>query len=208
MTRDPGAVLIVQNEPYSGHPNVPPDALIEPRVGQAIELRPGMNQIGRRECPENTIRIADASLARWHARIWYQEGAWLLDPLAGAATTEVNGQCVGPRYAGEPVKLKDGDRIRIGVYELWFRLRLPERAWLTPAVLGLARCISTDREFHLLPILADALEEAGCGDEAILQHCRQRRQGWRISWVVELLCAQQASAELSASADRPRDKRL
>jgi hypothetical protein len=164
-----------------------------------------MNQIGRRVDPENTILIAHTSLGRRHARIWYQEGVWLLVALSEYAGTQVNGQLVGPRYQGEPIKLKDRDRIRMGIYEFWFRFQLPESAWMTPAVRGLTRCISADREFHLLPILADALEDAGCDDEMILQHCRQQRKGWRISWVAELLCAQQASGEPPASADGGRD---
>jgi hypothetical protein len=39
-------------------------------------------------------------------------------------------------------------------------------------VLRLARGIYEDRAFEQMPILADALEEAGCGEPAILGHCR------------------------------------
>lgn len=44
--------------------------------------------------------------------------------------------------------------------------------WLTPAVLALARGIYEECRFEDMPILADALEEAGCDHEDILQHCR------------------------------------
>jgi hypothetical protein len=39
-------------------------------------------------------------------------------------------------------------------------------------VVKLAQIIYSDRIFDRLPILADALEEAGCHDAAILAHCR------------------------------------
>ena len=45
--------------------------------------------------------------------------------------------------------------------------------WLiTGQVLNLARTIYADRDFAALGILADALEEAGCQDAAVLGHCR------------------------------------
>ena len=37
----------------------------------------------------------------------------------------------------------------------------------------MARAIYDGRRFDELPILADALEEAGCTDAAILAHCRR-----------------------------------
>ena len=44
--------------------------------------------------------------------------------------------------------------------------------WLTTDVLALARGIYDDRAFDRLPILADALMDAGCEDEQVLAHCR------------------------------------
>jgi hypothetical protein len=39
--------------------------------------------------------------------------------------------------------------------------------------------------FDRLPILADALEDAGCTDRAILDHCRQESEHVRGCWVVD-----------------------
>lgn len=39
-------------------------------------------------------------------------------------------------------------------------------------MLALARGIRVDQAFDRMPILADALEEAGCDDPVILDHCR------------------------------------
>ncbi len=46
--------------------------------------------------------------------------------------------------------------------------------WLTPTVLGIARRIYEERDFAAMPILADALEDAGCNNEEILRHCRNQ----------------------------------
>jgi hypothetical protein len=53
-----------------------------------------------------------------------------------------------------------------------FRPVTVNSSWLTPAVRGLARCIAEERRFGDLPVLADALEEAGCHDADLLAHCR------------------------------------
>jgi hypothetical protein len=63
-------------------------------------------------------------------------------------------------------------------------------AWLASnggAVAELARSIARDRSFDLLPILGDALEEAGCGDPAILGHCRATGVHVLGCWVTDAL---------------------
>jgi hypothetical protein len=58
---------------------------------------------------------------------------------------------------------------------------------LSEPVISLARAIHTDRAFDRLPILADALEEAGCTDAEILNHCRGPGPHVRGCWVVDLV---------------------
>ena len=50
------------------------------------------------------------------------------------------------------------------------------RRWITPTVVALARVIYAERAFDLMPVLADALQDAGCDDEHILTHCRGREE--------------------------------
>jgi hypothetical protein len=45
-------------------------------------------------------------------------------------------------------------------------------AWRTFDVVALAQGIYTDRAFDRMPILADALQDAGCTNEDVLNHCR------------------------------------
>lgn len=59
--------------------------------------------------------------------------------------------------------------------------------WLTSSVLDLAQGIYEDRAFERIPILADALMDAGCADELIINHCRGPGPHVRGCWVVDLL---------------------
>ena len=62
-----------------------------------------------------------------------------------------------------------------------------EPSWLTSTVVALARGIDADAAFDRLPILADALEDAGCADEDLLAHCRGSGPHSRGCVVVDLL---------------------
>jgi len=59
--------------------------------------------------------------------------------------------------------------------------------WNDATVPHIAQAIYDDRAFDRLPVLADALEEAGCTDAAILDHCRGPVPHVRGCWVVDLL---------------------
>jgi hypothetical protein len=57
--------------------------------------------------------------------------------------------------------------------------------WRTSDVLGLARGIYEDRAFDRMPILADALMDAGCERARIIDHCRESGPHYRGCWVVD-----------------------
>lgn len=59
-------------------------------------------------------------------------------------------------------------------------------SWRTSAVTGLAAAIDEGWAFGRLPVLADALEEAGCGEPAVLDHCRSDGPHCRGCFVVDL----------------------
>jgi hypothetical protein len=64
--------------------------------------------------------------------------------------------------------------------------RSPETApWKAGAVVPLATAIYGEYAFDRLPILADALEEAGCTDAEALAHCRGPGRHARGCWVVD-----------------------
>jgi hypothetical protein len=68
-----------------------------------------------------------------------------------------------------------------------FRSVAADPSWLTATVVTLARQMYEGRSFSLMPILADALQDAGCGDEAVLSHCRGNGPHIRGCWVVDLV---------------------
>jgi hypothetical protein len=75
-----------------------------------------------------------------------------------------------------------------------FRHASVSPAWLRPQVVALAQAAYDQRELpsgHLDParlaVLADALEEAGCTDQAVLDHLRGAGPHVRGCWAVDLL---------------------
>lgn len=64
-------------------------------------------------------------------------------------------------------------------------------AWITTTVKQIATGIYDEKAFDRMPILADALEESGCTDEVILNHCRQPGTHVRGCWVIDLLLSKE-----------------
>jgi hypothetical protein len=60
-------------------------------------------------------------------------------------------------------------------------------AWNGGTVPKLAQAIYDERRFADLPILADALEEAGCSNPDVLAHCRSDGPHVRGCWAVDFL---------------------
>jgi hypothetical protein len=88
------------------------------------------------------------------------------DPAEWAAQADILREVLGNPF--KPVKLKP--------------------AWLTDTVVALARHAYQTEDFSTLPILADALQDAGCENEDILNHCRDPKQVHvRGCWVVDLV---------------------
>lgn len=68
-----------------------------------------------------------------------------------------------------------------------FRPVFVDPRWLTKNVLILARTVYEDSSFDKLPLLADALEEAGCSNADLLAHCRAPGPHVRGCWAVDLM---------------------
>lgn len=67
---------------------------------------------------------------------------------------------------------------------------LLDPAWRTDTVLALAKTVYDSRGFGALPILADALQDAGCESDELLNHCRDTtklhlRGCWALDLVLE-----------------------
>lgn len=57
--------------------------------------------------------------------------------------------------------------------------------WRTSTVLSLAQQMYESRDFSAMPILADALQDAGCDNDDVLTHCRGTGPHVRGCWVVD-----------------------
>jgi len=60
-----------------------------------------------------------------------------------------------------------------------------DASWLTSTVLALAAQIHASRDFTIMPILADALQDAACDSADVLDHCRANKPHIRGCWVVD-----------------------
>lgn len=69
-----------------------------------------------------------------------------------------------------------------------FRKITFNKKWRTDTAVSLARAMYDSREFSAMPILADALQDAGCDNEDVLSHCRDANQVHvRGCWVVDVV---------------------
>jgi hypothetical protein len=59
--------------------------------------------------------------------------------------------------------------------------------WRTDTAIALARTMYESREFSAMPILADALQDAGCDNDDVLNHCRGAGPHVRGCWVCDLV---------------------
>lgn len=85
---------------------------------------------------------------------------------------------------------KQSDILRDIFGPLPFRSIQLEAGWLSwnnSTVSSLAQVIYDERAFGNLPILADALEDAGCHIVEVLEHCRSDRDHVLGCWVVDLV---------------------
>ncbi|VTU00622.1 Uncharacterized protein (Fragment) OS=uncultured bacterium PE=4 SV=1 [Gemmataceae bacterium] len=59
--------------------------------------------------------------------------------------------------------------------------------WRTSTAIALAQHVYESRDFSAMPILADALQDAGCDSGDVLDHCRGPGPHVRGCWVVDLV---------------------
>jgi hypothetical protein len=92
------------------------------------------------------------------------------------------------RDSGQPMfkeRIQQAHLVR-EVFESPFRGSGSEHGWRSNTAVALARRAYAERDWSVLPVLADALEDAGCVDADLLQHCRQGGSHYRGCWAVDL----------------------
>jgi hypothetical protein len=99
-----------------------------------------------------------------------------------------------PRAGFRSASAPDHDRERSAQCQLLrdifsnpFRPAIFFPEWRTDTAVALAGQMYEAREFSAVPILADALQDAGCNNARILDHCRGPGPHVRGCWVVDLV---------------------
>jgi hypothetical protein len=138
--------------------------------------RPGS---GAPEAHLQAARAAEATL---------QDTAWDVANNAAAAALRARHPEEPPiRRARSPEYRAQCDLLRDAFGHLFRPARLEPRwlQWHDRCVVKMAQAIYEEDRFAELPILADALEEAGCDRPDILSHCRGPLLHARGCWVVD-----------------------
>jgi hypothetical protein len=160
---------------------VPPQELWAAR--QAAWVAGGSLREGH-PAAETRERLAARRLGMWGAHA----NAWTSAVEAGRTARGVAAR-IGEWAAAAEAKFQC-DLLR-EVFGNPFRHAAVEPAWLAwegGTVPRLAGAVYEGRTFDQLPILGDALEEAGCTDADLLAHCRQQPGAHvRGCWVIDLL---------------------
>jgi hypothetical protein len=129
-------------------------------------------------------------------RDFEKEFLWAELPEAGEAAYVVLGCSDIGLWMGDPAQIVPKAIKSFRVHPvIWirdifgnpFRPVTFDPRWRTSDVVGLARAIYDDKAFERMPILADALMDAGCEDEQIIAHCRGDGPHVRGCWVVDLV---------------------
>ncbi|WP_439628932.1 hypothetical protein [Gemmata sp.] len=93
---------------------------------------------------------------------------------------------VAPGAAGAGERARSVARVRC-IFGNPFRPVAAARGWVTPTVAAIAGGCYATRDFSPLPVLADALQDAGCDSAAVLDHLRGPGPHVRGCWVVDLV---------------------
>ncbi|MDB5306481.1 MAG: hypothetical protein JWO38_683 [Gemmataceae bacterium] len=135
-----------------------------------LAVGPAMMKVRRRVVRwANAIRRSALSNKDWNAR-WSAYGA--ADPKL---TVPVTGFVRPPAFRDLLAEV-DGPRVSAVAFD---------PAWRTSTTVALARQMYDARDVGPMPILADALQDAGCGNEVIRSHCRSEGLHVRGCWVVD-----------------------
>ena len=137
-------------------------------------------RVGRHS--DNDIRLHSPSVSRFHVNVVSDGTVVRVRDRMSCCGFSINGVRAEPEAV-----LRPGDELRVGSRELWLeRLPAVEASWLAWADGAVPRLARSAREdLRLLPLLADALEDAGCVSADWLG--RLREPGDRVGWGVAQL---------------------
>ncbi|MDY3557355.1 hypothetical protein R5W24_006544 [Gemmata sp. JC717] len=148
-------------------------------VQKAGFARPRPGWIGAIIAPDPATSAAQA-VQRAAERVLDTVHASASDAAARAAELEGGPEAGASEQAAQCALARD-------IFRTSFRPIPFVQTWRTDTALLLAKQMYGTREFSAMPILADALQDAGCDNEDILGHCRGLGPHVRGCWVVDLV---------------------
>lgn len=173
----------------------PPTAAIEAarQAVRDLEARAGAEAAGDRVERPHTVAALIAQLALWNDLP--NGGVWSVSLCTSHVVEWANATPGENREAPFLTRTAGVRGVHARRQAAAFRDLVPDPArpialdprWRTADVVGLARAIHVDQAFHLMPILSDALLDAGCDDETVLGHCRSGGPHVRGCWLIDRL---------------------
>lgn len=182
------------------------DELVAPAEVERVRQR---CRVVAQQAHETYVRTVDAGTGAGNAL-----GAWIRNELAWAvantASTPFSVEGVGQQAAVAAATARSGiidvvlrtspemsaallDQHRVLRAVVWEVVGNPFRSphfvpeWRTDTVRALAQQMYDSRDFNAMPILADALQDAGCDNEGLLAHCREPGEHVRGCWALDLV---------------------
>jgi hypothetical protein len=165
-------------------------------LGHERDAIAAVHMVHRTEAAGRLGSLASATLAWAGARVWERYvqslgGVLRVRPAEFAPLEAVVRTCDRPyllaECAAETARHAELLRDIVGNP---FRASEPEPYWLfwnNGVVAEIAQAIYDGQRFEEFPILADALEDAGCQDTNYLSHCRSSTLHARGCWVIDRL---------------------
>jgi hypothetical protein len=201
-------VLHLLDETHRAAADLAEDYADTPRRGGLHAARRAGREAARHCWQERQQAAGRARYCLASARTWASSAVWEAardNPATAAQAHAAAATAVGwwrraeaekRRRVSDPLLRADEDPAEAraqadllrDIFNPFRRPRL-KRAWLKwdgGTVVRIAQAAYDGRAFDRLPVLADALEEAGCTDDAILGHCRGGAHV-RGCWAVDLL---------------------
>jgi hypothetical protein len=117
----------------------------------------------------------------------YYVGLMLYREFASSSTGHHAAHATSGLADGAPEQKQQCRLLRCILGSTAFRAASIDPRWQTYTVVDLANAIYEERAFDRMPILGDALMDAGCDSEEIINHCRVDSPHVRGCWVVDLL---------------------
>ncbi|AMV27893.1 hypothetical protein VT84_26050 [Gemmata sp. SH-PL17] len=140
---------------------------------------------------------ADFMLDRFGGFHFEDDPAWVREMAVRLIAVRALGQTVSANEVAQVVRAladarvgatdsQDCDLIR-EVFGNPFRPVTFDSSWLTSTVRALATGVYTERAFDRLPILADAIQDAGCDSDDVLTHLRSDGPHVKGCWALDLV---------------------